>query len=61
MARGKDQAWVLEVEETLKGIYQERDALQEKEKVASTELEKQHRHMPRSKPRPVQTTRCFGK
>ena len=27
VARGKDQAWVLEVEETLKGVYQEHDDL----------------------------------
>jgi hypothetical protein len=40
VARGKDQAWVLKVEETLEGVYKECDALQEKEKVASTELEK---------------------
>lgn len=39
-AREKDQARVLEVEETLEGVYKERDAFQEKEKVASTELEK---------------------
>jgi hypothetical protein len=40
--REKDQARVLEVEETLEGIYKERDTFQEKEKVASTELEKLH-------------------
>jgi hypothetical protein len=40
VAREKDQARVLEVQKTLKGVYQERDALQNKEKVANTELEK---------------------
>ena len=42
MAREKDQAWVLEVEETMEGVYKERNTFQEKEKVVSTELEKLH-------------------
>lgn len=39
-AKGKDQARVLEVEEALKGVYKEHDALQDKEKEAGAELDK---------------------
>jgi hypothetical protein len=39
-ARGKDQARVLEVEDTLKGVYLECDALQKKEKETGAELKK---------------------
>jgi hypothetical protein len=40
VAREKDHARVLEVEEALKGVYLERDSLQEKEKKAGEELKK---------------------
>lgn len=40
MACGKDQAWVTEVEDSLKGVYLERDALQEDKKKAVVDFEK---------------------